>query len=111
MLLVTPEALGGSAVAPWGLLLCLGGGIGSRPMDVATAQGQLGEAIQSSSPGPGWYCAGWVIVAEWVPPEGERVLSRIQSPDLTSWARTGYLNEALAEDEWDGRDPDEEFGD
>lgn len=70
-------------------------------MDVSTAKAHLDEAIQAASPDPGWYLSGWVLVAEWVPPVGPPVLSHIQSPNLTSWQRSGYLFDVLQGGHWD----------
>ena len=70
-------------------------------MDVRTAQTQIEQAIQQAAPEDGWYLSGWVVVAEWVPPEGQRVLSRIHSPGLTPWAQSGFLYDALEGEGYD----------
>lgn len=51
----------------------------------------------------------WVVIAEWVTPDGERWLSRRTLDELSPWQRDGMLWHGL-EGDWDGDDPDEEDG-
>lgn len=50
----------------------------------------------------------WVVVAEWMTPDGERWLTRLDSDAITAWQRDGMLDHGLRGD-WDPEDdPDDE---
>lgn len=46
---------------------------------------------------------GWVLVAEWMDPQGERWLSRGHAASTTQWSANGMSHEALYGD-WDSED-------
>lgn len=49
---------------------------------------------------------GWVVVAAWVAPDGESWTTRIASPDLPAFQRSGLLHQALFDADWEEA-PDE----
>lgn len=62
------------------------------------AQRRLSEAIQAA--GEGEVLAGWLLVSEWVGPDGRRRLRLLSGPeDLPDWQIAGYLHAGL-EPEW-----------
>jgi len=49
----------------------------------------------------------WALVAEWVTPDGQKWLSRLESEGLTGWHRKGMLFEVLWNwGEAEGEEPD-----
>lgn len=69
------------------------------------ARAGVRSAIQQNPPPSfatkGALVTGWSLVAEWMDPDGEKWLSRLDSEDLTSWAREGMFFEALGDWEED----------
>jgi hypothetical protein len=59
------------------------------------AQSSIHQAIQAQSPFEGAQLVGWMIVAEWVTPDEEKKLARLNSQDASQWQVSGYLHEAL----------------
>jgi hypothetical protein len=55
---------------------------------------------------PGSVLTGFVLVAEWIDPNGEQVLTRHTSDDATPWQVDGWLSEGMRdwEDDDDGED-------
>lgn len=49
----------------------------------------------------GDFLIGWVVVAEWLTPEGNRRLSRMCSENTPTWYRQGYLQAAMDESSWE----------
>lgn len=43
---------------------------------------------------------GWVVVAEWMTPDGERWLTKFNARDTTRWQVQGYMHNTLYEP-WD----------
>jgi hypothetical protein len=80
----------------------------------------LHDTIQTAGPGTdelpaGALLIGWVLVADWMSPDGDRWLSRecggATRDRLPGWQERGYLHEALFHgDDFDGApgDPDPE---
>jgi len=62
---------------------------------VATSQTQMHSTIGNAPPVPEAELVAWAVVAEWEMPDGERILSRIASPDTPIWRFKGYLHEGL----------------
>ena len=62
---------------------------------VATEQESLDRAISLSPPKPEVTLVGWVLMAEWAEPSGDRFLSRMLSGSTTPWQVKGYLHEGL----------------
>jgi hypothetical protein len=68
-----------------------------------TAREQLHAAIQGTNQTDqnleGAMLMGWVVVAEWMAPDGERWLSRVDGTaarkGCPEWQREGYLHNAL----------------
>ena len=65
------------------------------------------EALQANpAPGnEGRVLTGWIIVSEWMDPDGERWLGRMHSATTPAWTAKGFLHEGLY-GEWP--DPDDE---
>jgi hypothetical protein len=78
-------------------------------MELDEARPIIAEAIQQAAvPNQieGALLTGWVIVAEYISPDGKKWLSRMDSEDLTQWLRQGMLHDALYGDEWDPEETD-----
>jgi hypothetical protein len=73
--------------------------------DSDPAREAIHEAIQAHAPsGRKAILTGWVMVAEWMDPEGDRWLSRAHAASTTSWAANGMHHEVLHGDGWDAAD-------
>ena len=59
------------------------------------AQSSIHHAIQAQAPIEGAQLVGWTIIAEWVTPEEEKKLARLNSQEASQWQVSGYLHEAL----------------
>jgi hypothetical protein len=77
-------------------------------MDTNSARDILRRAVQeTASTAPdleGAFVVGFIAVAEWMTPSGQRWLSRVDGgPDggLPEWQRHGYLHNALFSDGFD----------
>lgn len=55
-------------------------------------------ALQKESPLEGSVLTAWALVAEWMTPEGTRVLSRIRPEYVTQWLADGMYHHALNTD-------------
>ncbi len=55
------------------------------------------EALRKNSPHSreGCLLTGWVLVTEWMHPDGEKTLAKAHSANIASWAANGYHFEAL----------------
>jgi len=72
-----------------------------------TAREAIHDAIQQHARiarEEGAILTGWVVVAEWMDPAGERWLSKAHAASTTSWAAKGMHHEALNGDWPDGGD-------
>jgi hypothetical protein len=61
-----------------------------------------GEGLQNDC-----LLTGWVLVAEWIAPDGSRQLSRGWSAATTEWQRRGMLDYAMDESWWSYDEEDE----
>lgn len=43
----------------------------------------------------GAYCTGWVLVSEWLLPDGTKRLAATKTAGLTQWGATGMLHHTL----------------
>jgi hypothetical protein len=57
----------------------------------------LQEHAGSAEIPEGSLLTGWVVVTEWMAPDGDRWLEGLESPDTTGWTRQGMLHTALSE--------------
>lgn len=76
---------------------------------VAAERKRIEAALEPGpSPGmsPGAVLTGFVVVSEWITPEGDRHLVRLDSEGSTAWWRHGMLAFALDENYWQREDPD-----
>ncbi len=67
---------------------------------IATRRAEIGAALQQTPPpdmDEGSLVTGWVIVAEWMTPEGERRIEGLQAETTTGWLRQGLFYNALHE--------------
>ena len=55
----------------------------------------LDKAIALAPPKSDSRLVGWVLVAEWAEPSGDKFLSRMLCEDGTPWQVKGYLHEGL----------------
>jgi hypothetical protein len=62
---------------------------------------------QAHAPEEGTLCTGFVLVAEWITPEGDKVLSRVRSDYMPDWLMRGMLDDALTSDDWELADKEE----
>ncbi len=53
------------------------------------------DGIEQNPPVPGLRLMGWALVAEWTMENGEKVLTRMASPDMPLWTFRGYMHEGL----------------
>ena len=67
--------------------------------DVNDPRSDIHVAIQGEGPFPEARLVGWVVIAEWVTPDGEKKLARLSSEDASHWQLSGYLHEALFNEE------------
>ena len=65
-------------------------------------QERVQAALQACTPredgvGPddGALVVGWVVLCEWVAPDGERWLTKLTNPNCTIWQQQGYLHNGL----------------
>jgi hypothetical protein len=76
-------------------------------MDTSVRAG-MGACLADNPPAANAKLMGWAVIAEWETPEGEKVLSRVSSDNMSRWGFRGYLHEALdgawtaSADGWDG---------
>lgn len=49
----------------------------------------------------GAYLTGWVVVAEWMTPDGDPELSMLTSEGMTPWTRRGILSDAMEQEAWE----------
>jgi hypothetical protein len=66
--------------------------------DSDDGRGAIHEAIQANARlgrDDGAILTGWVLVAEWLTPDGDRWLSRGWAEGTTNWAAKGMHHEAL----------------
>jgi hypothetical protein len=61
-------------------------------------QQHIGDCVSLVPPKPGLMLDGWVLMAEWKEPDGQRVLSRLVSDKSSAWHIKGYLHEGLYTD-------------
>lgn len=71
------------------------------------AQSTIHDSIQAKTPFEGAELVGWTIIAEWMTPDGEKKLARLNSKDASEWQVSGYLHEALfgEEEGWSAPQP------
>jgi hypothetical protein len=68
------------------------------------ARDAIHDAIQHHAPlGSEALLTGWVLVAEWMDPHGERWLSKAHAASTSDWAAKGMHHEAL-HGKWPDRD-------
>lgn len=84
-------------------------------MSDTSARKQLHSAIQATGQTDndleGAMLMGWVVVAEWMAPNGQRWLSRVDGTasgeGCPEWQRHGYLHNALFSDGFSDDEDDE----
>lgn len=63
------------------------------------ASEEIGQAIQTNAPSAGEVegavLTGWCVVAEWMAPDGDRWLSKMHPPHVTTWQANGMHHEAM----------------
>ena len=63
---------------------------------MASAEQQgIDQTISAFPPNANVILTGWVVMAEWAEPSGDRFISRMLSDGSTPWQAKGYLFEGL----------------
>ena len=62
---------------------------------VSSEQAGIDQVIGAIPPKTDALLVGWVVMAEWMEPTGDRFLSRLLSAGSTPWQAKGYLMEGL----------------
>ena len=58
-------------------------------------QQAIGDALETVVPRNGVTLGGWVVMAEWVEPDGQKFLTRLVAQRTSPWQVKGYLHEGL----------------
>jgi hypothetical protein len=61
----------------------------------STEQTQINDTLAVMPPKDGVLLVGWVVMAEWIEPGGDRFISRLLCDGSTPWQAKGYLFEGL----------------
>jgi hypothetical protein len=61
----------------------------------------LDDVIREHPAVEGAYLTGWVVVAEWMTPDGDAELSMLTSEGMTPWTRRGILGDAIEQEAWE----------
>ena len=61
----------------------------------SSEQEHLHRAIDAVSPAVDLSLVGYVVVAEWQEPDGQKLLTRLVGEGTSGWAARGYLHEGL----------------
>lgn len=61
----------------------------------STAQEGINRVVGAVPPKGNVLLVGWVVVAEWMEPAGDRFVSRMLSEGASPWQAKGYLFEGL----------------
>lgn len=61
----------------------------------------LEAAIRSHPTKEGDYLVSWIVVGEWLHPNGNRELTMACSEQMTPWLRRGILEDMLSEEGWE----------
>jgi hypothetical protein len=67
--------------------------------EVNSPQSDIHIAIEAQAPFPDAALTGWIVIAEWLTPDGEKKLARLNSEDASHWQVSGYLHDALFNEE------------
>ena len=82
--------------------------------DLKRERGFVEEALSKMRPEPSVepgqaLSVAWVLLSEWVLPDGGRRLVRLDSEGITTWQWKGMLHDALFQDgTWQTINPDED---
>jgi uncharacterized membrane-anchored protein YjiN (DUF445 family) len=58
-------------------------------LNVLQAEGRKDDDLKDS------VCVKWVVVMDWMSPDGTRTIQRVMSENMTGWEREGLLHTAL----------------
>lgn len=61
----------------------------------------LDTTIRAHPTEEGDYLVSWIVVAEWLHPDGERTLAMSFSEQMTPWLRRGMLEDAIEQEGWE----------
>jgi len=84
-----------------------------KKADRRAQQAAVAQAIQTQlfpDEHPGSLLTNWVVVAEFVAPDGEPYLIRADSENMTVWLRAGMLQDALDNFDWSKEEYEDEDG-
>lgn len=71
-------------------------------MEATSVRSGVETILQAYPPRHGSYLVGFVMIAEYLDPDGHRQLAQITSDNMTPWQRSGYLYDALEGEDWEG---------
>lgn len=70
-------------------------------------QHSVQKEIQNTLAPDGGLCTAYLVIAEFMCPDGNKVLRSFAGEYVTEWLRTGMLLEAINDDSWEqSDDPD-----
>jgi hypothetical protein len=55
----------------------------------------IDQSLGTVAPRAGVTLGGWVVMAEWVEPDGQKFLTRLVAQGTSPWQVKGYLHEGL----------------
>lgn len=61
-------------------------------------QQQISECVGIIPPKPGLVLGSWVLMGEWIEPDGQKLLARLVSDKSAAWQVKGFLHEGLYTD-------------
>jgi hypothetical protein len=61
-------------------------------------QQHINDCVAVVPPKPALTLGGWVLMAEWIEPDGQRLLTRLVSDKSSAWQVKGFLHEGLYTD-------------
>jgi hypothetical protein len=61
----------------------------------SSEQQHIAESVSVVPPKPGLTLGGWVLMAEWIEADGQKLLTRLVSDRSSAWLIKGFLHEGL----------------
>jgi hypothetical protein len=62
---------------------------------VVSPEQHIGDCVSVVPPKPGVALGAWVLMAEWVEADGQKLLTRLVSNRTSAWQVKGFLHEGL----------------
>jgi hypothetical protein len=80
----------------------------TRPYGTSSADGEIDAVLRSEPPVDGASLSGWVALAEWTKPDGERMLVLLGKPEAGLLQMKSYLHSGLLNMVWSLYEPKQE---